>query len=69
MALFVGKVFEVHWDRIGADFYEATKFEDFGWLSGALVVPADALAAAKLDQSWFDTLLDLLSRTRPKYQR
>jgi hypothetical protein len=58
----LGKIFEVHWDRIGADLYEATKLEDFAWLSGALVVPPDALAAAKLDQSWFDTVLDLLVR-------
>jgi hypothetical protein len=43
-----GKVYEVHWDEIGADLYEASNFEEYPWLSGALVVPPDALSAAKL---------------------
>jgi hypothetical protein len=44
-----GSIYEVHWDRIGSDLYEATNFEDYAWLSGALVVPPDAAAAAKLE--------------------
>jgi hypothetical protein len=36
-----GKVYEVHWKGIGADLYEATPLELFGWLSGAIVVPKD----------------------------
>ncbi|HEY5704136.1 MAG TPA: hypothetical protein VIS96_01015 [Terrimicrobiaceae bacterium] len=46
----LGTIYDVHWDKIGADLYKATKFEDFEWLSGALVAPPDALAAARLDQ-------------------
>ena len=36
-----GSVYEVHWDGIGADLYERTPLEVFGWLSGAIVVPPD----------------------------
>lgn len=34
-----GKVYEVHWDKIGSELYEATSLRSFGWLSGAIVVP------------------------------
>jgi hypothetical protein len=34
-----GKVYEVHWDKIGADLYEATSLKKFPWLSGAIVIP------------------------------
>lgn len=52
-----GEIFEVHWDEIGADLYERSPFEDYEWLSGALAVPPDAIAAANFDQgmSYFDT--------------
>ena len=62
-----GKIYEVHWDKIGADLYEATNLEDFAWLSGALV-PPDALAAAKLTQGWFEVIrnaLVLIRRAKP----
>jgi len=39
-----GMVFEVHWKEIGDELYGRTGFYDYGWLSGALVVPpAEAL--------------------------
>jgi hypothetical protein len=47
-----GKVYEVHWNAIGADLYEATPLPMFPWLSGAIVIPADLAgvipASAKL---------------------
>jgi hypothetical protein len=46
----LGKVYEVHWDRVGSDLYEATNFEEFPWLSGALVAPPDAIAGAGFDE-------------------
>lgn len=45
----LGKVYEVHWDKIGDELYEATSIRIFPWLSGAIVVPPDqaiALAAS-----------------------
>jgi hypothetical protein len=39
-----GKVYEVHWDKIGSELYEATSLRSFGWLSGAIVVPFDQSA-------------------------
>ncbi|WP_298959441.1 hypothetical protein [uncultured Roseibium sp.] len=48
-----GKVYEVHWERIGSGLYEATKLEDFQWLSGAIIVPPDAYTAADFDQRDF----------------
>ena len=36
-----GKVYEVHWDKIGSELYEATAIRIFPWLSGAIVVPYD----------------------------
>ena len=47
-----GKVYEVHWDKIGAELYEATNLEDYAWLSGALVVPPDAIVAGIFDNIW-----------------
>ncbi|MDN3639186.1 hypothetical protein QWY82_10225 [Simiduia curdlanivorans] len=44
-----GKVYEVHWDKIGAELYEATMLRTFPWISGAIVVPFDQ--AAKLSAS------------------
>jgi hypothetical protein len=37
----LGNVYEVHWDQIGAQLYERTSLQVFGWLSGAIVVPPD----------------------------
>jgi hypothetical protein len=39
----LGNVYEVHWDQIGAGLYEASSFEDYPWISGALAIPPDAL--------------------------
>ncbi len=39
-----GKVYEVHWNAIGADLYEATPLRDFPWLSGAIVTPPELAA-------------------------
>ena len=36
-----GKVYEVHWDKIGSGLYEATSLRRFPWLSGAIVIPSD----------------------------
>ncbi len=36
-----GKVYEVHWDQIGANLYEASPLRSFAWLSSAIVVPSD----------------------------
>ena len=36
-----GKVYEVHWDEIGSNLYEATPLRVFAWLSGAIVIPPD----------------------------
>jgi len=50
-----GKVYEVHWDQIGATLYEATELTAFAWLSGAIVIPPDAYAGAKFDQvGWWE---------------
>lgn len=47
-----GKVYEVHWDKIGSELYEVTSLRIFPWLSGAIVVPHDQVihlaASAKL---------------------
>lgn len=45
-----GTIYEVHWDKVGADLYGATDIVDFEWLSGAIVFPSDAYAAAKFDK-------------------
>lgn len=39
-----GKVYEVHWDAVGKDLYDETPLNDFGWLSGAMVIPVDQAA-------------------------
>jgi hypothetical protein len=36
-----GKVYEVHWDKIGDELYEASSLRAYPWLSGAIVVPPD----------------------------
>ncbi len=36
-----GKVYEVHWDKVGADLYEASSLRIYPWLSGAIVIPSD----------------------------
>ncbi|MGD8782902.1 MAG: hypothetical protein PVG75_00615 [Thioalkalispiraceae bacterium] len=36
-----GKVYEVHWDSIGAGLYESMHISKYPWLSGAIVVPPD----------------------------
>lgn len=36
-----GKVYDVHWDKVGANLYEATLLKNFHWLSGAIVIPPD----------------------------
>ena len=36
-----GKIYEVHWNSVGAGLYEATNLRLFPWLSGIIVVPAD----------------------------
>lgn len=46
----LGQVYEVHWDKVGADLYETTDIEEFGWLSGVIVVPPDAYASANFDK-------------------
>jgi hypothetical protein len=47
-----GYVYEVHWNAIGADLYEAMPLRLFPWLSGAIVIPPDLAgvipASAKL---------------------
>ncbi|WBS00605.1 hypothetical protein OU994_20070 [Pseudoduganella sp. SL102] len=45
-----GLVYEVHLDKIGAELYEKTDIELFDWLSGAIIIPPDAYAAAKFDR-------------------
>lgn len=40
-----GKVYEVHWDKIGDELYEATPLRIFPWLSGAVVIPPEQAAA------------------------
>lgn len=57
-----GKLYEVHWDKIGSDLYGATDLEDYSWLSGALVVPPDAISAANFDGigNIWDTFVDFL---------
>lgn len=35
----LGKVYEVHWDGIGASLYEASPIRTFEWLSGVIVIP------------------------------
>ncbi len=39
-----GKVYEVHWDKIGSELYEATPLRRFPWLSGAIIIPPDQAA-------------------------
>lgn len=51
----LGKVYEVHWDKVGADLYEASNLDGYAWLSGALVVPPDAMAAAIFENIWEKT--------------
>ena len=44
MALLIhGVVYEVHWDEesTSLELYEAKDLEDYGWHTGAVVVPAD----------------------------
>ncbi|WP_444928677.1 hypothetical protein ACJJIF_12455 [Microbulbifer sp. SSSA002] len=36
-----GKVYEVHWDKIGSELYEETPLRSYPWISGAIVVPFD----------------------------
>jgi len=60
-----GMVYEVHWDKVGADLYGTTDIENFEWLSGAIVIPPDAYSAAKFDavaqkKGFFDYIFDLL---------
>lgn len=47
-----GNVYEVHWDKIGSELYEASSLRTFPWLSGVIVVPPDQVtkieASAKL---------------------
>lgn len=45
-----GYVYEVHWDKVGAELYEATDIESFDWLSGAIVIPPDAYSASAFDK-------------------
>ncbi|MEA1933833.1 MAG: hypothetical protein U9N60_05310 [Thermodesulfobacteriota bacterium] len=52
----LGKVYEVHWDKIGAELYEVTNLEDYAWLSGALVVPPDAIVAAIFDNNIWEKI-------------
>jgi hypothetical protein len=59
-----GLVYEVHWDKAGADLYGTTDIEDFEWLSGAIVIPPDAYVGAKFDKveqskGFFDFLFDI----------
>jgi len=39
-----GKIYEVHWDEIGANLYESSSIRAFPWLSGAIVVPSEQAA-------------------------
>jgi hypothetical protein len=39
-----GNVYEVHWAAVGKDLYEETPLNNFGWLSGAMVIPVDQAA-------------------------
>ena len=39
-----GKVYEVHWDKVGPELYESTLLRHFPWISGAIVVPFDQAA-------------------------
>lgn len=39
-----GKVYEVHWDKVGSELYESTPLRRFPWISGAIVVPGDQAA-------------------------
>lgn len=43
-----GDVYEVHWDKVGADLYEKTSLANYPWLSGAIVVPPDASHLLKI---------------------
>ncbi len=47
-----GRVYEVHWDKVGSELYEASSLRTFPWLSGVIVVPSDQVskieASAKL---------------------
>ncbi|WP_027330040.1 hypothetical protein [Marinimicrobium agarilyticum] len=36
-----GKVYEVHWDKVGSELYEATSLRAFPWISGAIFIPSD----------------------------
>lgn len=36
-----GLVYEVHWDKVGIELYEASSLRTYPWLSGALVIPDD----------------------------
>lgn len=40
-----GKVYEVHWNAIGTDLYQATPLRFFPWLSGAIVIPSELAVA------------------------
>lgn len=39
-----GKVYEVHWDKIGDKLYEASSLITYPWISGAIVIPPDQVA-------------------------
>lgn len=39
-----GKVYEVHWESVGKGLYDETPLSDFGWFSGAMVIPVDQAA-------------------------
>lgn len=43
-----GKVYEVHWEEVGAKLYDATHITDFKWLSSLIAVPPDASTSLKL---------------------
>jgi len=36
-----GKVYEVHWNNVGADLYEASPLQSYNWLSGVIVIPKE----------------------------
>jgi hypothetical protein len=40
-----GKLWHVHYDRIGPVLYEINDFDEFEWLSGAVVFPREAVSA------------------------
>lgn len=62
----LGKVYEVHWDRIGPGLYEASSFETYPWLSGAIAVPPDAITAANFNEkSVWEQLLEVIKRWSP----